>query len=285
MQATEFHWKNENGNQVYAVEWPVKNARAVMGLIHGVGEHCRRYDHMAGWFNNQGIAMVGYDRQGYGRSEGRKGYARNYKEYVDEIAHLLIECERRYPDLPVFLYGHSMGGHLLLRYLIRRHPNISAAVVSAPHIRLAFTPNPLLVGLGKVMRKLYPTFSQENQLDTALLSRNPAVQPAYDADPNVHAKLTSQTGIDILENADLLDHYADGLDVPVLLMHGDADGITSHHGSQDFAQRNPEDLTFKSWPNLYHELHNEPEREEVFSFVLHWLEGRMDAVYRVPKSV
>jgi len=212
MQATEFHWKNENGNQVYAVEWP-------------------------------------------------------------------------YPDLPVFLYGHSMGGHLLLRYLIRRHPNISAAVVSAPHIRLAFTPNPLLVGLGKVMRKLYPTFSQENQLDTALLSRNPAVQPAYDADPNVHAKLTSQTGIDILENADLLDHYADGLDVPVLLMHGDADGITSHHGSQDFAQRNPEDLTFKSWPNLYHELHNEPEREEVFSFVLHWLEGRMDAVYRVPKSV
>lgn len=285
MQAIEFHWKNENGNQVYAVEWPVKEARAVIGIIHGIGEHCRRYDEMAAWFNNQGIAMVGYDRQGYGRSEGRKGYAKNYKEYVDEVAHLLIECERRYPDLPVFLYGHSMGGHLLLRYLIRRHPNISAAVVSAPHIRLSFTPNPFIVGLGKMMRKIHPTFTQSNQLDTALLSRNPAIKPAYDADPYVHPKLTSQTGIDILESAAELNRYSDGIKVPVLLMHADADGVTSHDGSRDFAQRNPEGLTFKSWPNMFHELHNEPERQEVFNYVLTWLEGRMGAVYRVPKSV
>ena len=285
MQAIEFNWKNENGNKIYAVEWPVQNARAVMGLIHGVGEHCRRYDEMAAWYNRHGIAMVGYDRQGYGRSAGRKGYAANYREFIDEIARLLVECESRYPDLPVFLYGHSMGGHLLLRYLIRRHPNISAAVISAPHIRLSFTPNPLLVGLGKVMRRVYPTFSQDNQLDTALLSRNPAVKPAYDADPHVHHALTSQTGIDILENADELNRYADGLGVPALLMHGTADGITNHDGSEDFARRNPHDLTFKSWPGLYHELHNEPEREEVFAYVLNWLEGRMAAVYREPKSV
>lgn len=285
MQATEFHWTNDNGNQVYAVEWSAKNARAVMGLIHGVGEHCRRYDHLAEWFTSQGIAMVGYDRQGYGRSEGRKGYAKNYSEYIDEIASLLVECQRRYPDLPVFLYGHSMGGHLLLRYLIRRHPNISAAVISAPHIRLAFTPNPLLVGLGKIMRKVHPTFSQDNQLDTALLSRNPAIKPAYDNDPLVHAQLTSQTGIDILENADDLNQYAEGLKVPSLLMHGQADGITSHAGSEDFARRNPEGLTFKSWPKLYHELHNEPEQKEVFQYVLTWLEGHMGAVHRTPKSV
>jgi alpha-beta hydrolase superfamily lysophospholipase len=285
MQAIEFDWKNDNGNQVYAVEWPVSNARAVMGLIHGVGEHCRRYDHLADWFNRQGIAMVGYDRQGYGRSEGRRGYAKNYREYIDEIARLLVECQRRYPDLPVFLYGHSMGGHLLLRYLIRRNPNISAAVISAPHIRLAFKPNPLLVGLGKVMRSIYPTFSQENQLDTALLSRNPAVKPAYDSDSLVHAKLTSQTGIDILENGNELDRYAGGLNVPTLLMHGDADGITSHDGSRDFAQRNPSNLTFKSWAGLYHELHNEPEQLEVFQYVQDWLAGQMTPVYRTPKSV
>ena len=285
MNAKEFHWNNDNGNTVYAVEWPAKNARAVMGLIHGVGEHCRRYDHMTEWFTGQGIAMVGYDRQGYGRSEGRRGYAKNYREYIDEIARLLVECQRRYPDLPVFLYGHSMGGHLLLRYLIRRHPNISAAVVSAPHIRLAFKPNPLLVGLGKIMRTLHPTFSQENQLDTSLLSRNPAIKPAYDNDPLVHAKLTSQTGIDILENGDELDRYAGGLNTPTLLLHGDADGITSHNGSRDFAQRNATNLTFKSWEGLYHELHNEPEQLAVFQYVLNWLEDHMAAVHRVPKSV
>jgi alpha-beta hydrolase superfamily lysophospholipase len=240
---------------------------------------------MAAWYNKHNIAMVGYDRQGFGRSEGRRGYAKNYKEYIDELARLLVACEHRYPDLPVFLYGHSMGGHLLLRYLIRRHPNISGAVVSAPHIRLSFTPSPFLVGLGKLMRNVYPTFTQDSPLDTNLLSRNPEVKPKYDADPLVHAKLTSRTGIDILENAAALDAYTGELQVPVLMMHGAEDGLTSPEGTKDFAARNPANLTLKIWSELYHELHFEPEREQVFSYVLEWLEGKMEEVYRTPKSV
>lgn len=285
MPPLEFNWTNDNGNTIYAVEWPVEGARAVLGLIHGIGEHCRRYDEMAAWYNAHGIAVVGYDRQGYGRSSGRKGYAEDYKEYVDEIARLLVTCEQRYPDLPVFLYGHSMGGQLLLRYLIRRHPRISGAIVSAPHIRLAFQPNALLVGLGKVLRNVYPTFTQSNQLDTNLLSRNPAVKPAYESDPFNHAKVTSRTGIDLLENAAELDAYAGGIKVPTLLMHGEADGLTSPDGTREFARRNLVNVTLKLWPNLYHELHFEPEREQVFEYVLAWLEARMGDVHRSPKSI
>lgn len=285
MHTKEFSWTNDNGNKVYAVEWPVENAKAVVGLIHGLGEHCRRYDEMAAWYNQRGIALVGYDRQGFGRSEGQKGYAKDYREYVDEIARLLISCEKRYPDLPVFLYGHSMGGQLLLRYLIRRHPQISGAIVSGPHIREAFKPNSILVALGKMLRNLYPTFTQENQLDTSLLSRTPTVKPAYDADPYVHGKITSRTGIDMLENAATLNEYAGGVKVPTLIIHGEADGVTSHQGSQDFAKRNPENLTLKIWPELYHELHFEPEREQVYQYVLQWMGGYMEEVYRKPKSV
>jgi alpha-beta hydrolase superfamily lysophospholipase len=285
MPPTEFNWTNDNGNKIYAIEWPVTDARAVIGLIHGIGEHCRRYDHVSRFFTENGIAVLAYDRQGYGRSEGQRGHADKYAEYIDEIAHLLIECERRYPDRPAFLYGHSMGGHILLRYLIRRHPNLSGAIISAPHISLAFKPNPLIVGLGKVMRQIMPTFSQENPLDTTQLSRNPDVKPAYDNDPLTHATLSSQTGIDVLENAAMLNAYSGGLHVPTLLMHGTADGITNYAGSLAFAKRNPENLTFKPWPGLYHELHNEPERAEVLDFVLDWLTGQMRAVHRGPKSV
>lgn len=135
------------------------------------------------------------------------------------------------------------------------------------------------------MRKIVPTFSQENQLDTVLLSRSPEIKPAYDNDPLTHATLSSQTGIDILENADVLNAYSGGLHVPTLLMHGTADGITNYEGSVNFAKRNPENLTFKSWPGLYHELHNEPERAEVLDFVLNWLDGQIGTVHRVPKSV
>jgi alpha-beta hydrolase superfamily lysophospholipase len=285
MAPIEFNWNNDNGNRIYAVEWPAREARAVIGLIHGIGEHCRRYDEMAAWYNQHDIAVVGYDRQGFGRSEGRKGYAKDYKEYIDEIAKLLIACERRYHDTPVFLYGHSMGGHLLLRYLIRRHPNISGAIVSAAHIRLSYTPSALLVGLGKLMRNIYPTFTQDNLLDTNLLSRTPTVKPQYDADPLVHPKLTSRTGIDILENAAALDAYSDGLKLPTLMMHGAADGLTSPEGTKAFADRNPDNLTLKIWPELYHELHLEPEREQVFSYVLNWIEKQLSEVHRKPKSV
>ncbi|MDN3634916.1 lysophospholipase [Neolewinella lacunae] len=283
--AQEFHWHNENGNRIYAVDWPVAEARAVIGLVHGVGEHCRRYDDMVDWFRARGIACVGYDRQGYGQSEGRRGYAKNYKEFVDEIATLTVECERRYKDTPVFLYGHSMGGHLLLRYLIRRHPRISGAILSAPHIQLAFQPNPLLVGLGKAFRTIFPTFTQSSALDLSQLSRSPEVQAKYEQDPFVHDRLTSRTGIDILENADALNAWTGELPVPSLLMHGSADGLTSFDASAAFAARNPTNLTWKEWPGLYHELHHEPEREEVFAYVLAWMEERMDNVHRSPKSV
>lgn len=281
----EFNWTNPNGNNIYAAEWAVPDARAVIGLIHGVGEHCRRYDHFAAWLNEQGIAVVGYDRQGFGRSEGKRGHSANLKELLDEISRLTVACERRYPDTPVFLYGHSMGGMLLLRYLVRRHPHISGAVISAPHIRLNFQPSALLVGIGKVMRKIAPTFTQENSLDLDQLSRNLEVRPAYEADPNVHGKLSGQLGIDMLESAAELDEWRGNLPVPTLLMHGSADGLTSHAASRDFAERNPDGVTFKSWEGLYHELHNEPEREEVFGFVLRWLEGEVGEVHRLPESV
>lgn len=285
MQIKEFHWNNDNGNQIYAVEWPVAGARAVVGLVHGLGEHVRRYDELATFLQENDIAVVGYDRQGFGRSEGKKGFAADYKEFVDEVARLSIQCQTRYPDLPVFLYGHSMGGQILLRYLVRRHPDISGAIVSAPHIRLPKAPSPFLVGFGRIMKQIAPAFTQPNTVEVSALSRNPQVAKNYTTDPYVHDKISSQTGLDMLDNATVLDRYANGVRVPTLLMHGDADRITSHAGSAAFAERNPKNLVFKSWPGFYHELHNEPERREVFEYVLRWMEDHMSTVHRRPESI
>ncbi len=271
----EFSWKNELGHRIYAVDWQVAKAKAVIGIIHGLGEHCRRYNAVAEFFNQHDIAMVGYDRQGFGRSEGRKGYAREYKDYLDGIAQLLVQCERRYPGRPVFLYGQSMGGQLLLHYLIRRKPSIAGAIVTSPHIAEAFTPNPVVVALGRLMRRLKPTFTLSNQLDHTKLSRDPRVVRDYAADPYNHDRLSSQTGIDLLERAVYLQSYAGGLPVPTLLLHGDADQITSHAASEAFVQRNPKNLTWKSFSGLYHELHHEPERLTVLNTMLQWITARL----------
>lgn len=272
-EAKEFHWADDAGHRIQGVEWPVESPIAVVGFIHGLGEHSRRYDHYADFLTRRGIACLAYDRKGHGRSEGVRGFAADYKLYVDEAAKLTIECGKRYPGVPLFLYGHSMGGQVLLRYLVRRHPKVKGAIVSAPHIRLPFTPSAFQVTLGKFMRKIKPDFTQPNPLDTRMLSRDPIVVEKYLADPLVHNLISAQTGIDMLENALLLDQWAGELSVPTLLMHGDEDGITSYEGSKDFVDRNPVNITLKIWPGFYHELHNEPEWEEVASFVTSWIEG------------
>lgn len=268
----EFSWKNEAGLTIYAVDWSVPDARAVVGIIHGLSEHCRRYDGLADFFNGHGIAAVGYDRQGFGRSEGKRGYAKSYGSYLDGVAQLLVHCQRRYPDRPVFLYGQSMGGQLLLHYLIHRRPAIRGAIVSSPHIAEAFTPSPVLVAFGKLMRYIYPALTVPNQLDVKLLSRDPAVVEAYRNDPYVHDRLSSQTGIDLIERARFLQQYDKGLPVPTLFLHGEADGITSAEATRDFVTRNPEGATLYTVPGGYHELHFEPEAPAVRQTIIDWME-------------
>lgn len=272
----EFHWQSAQNNRIYAAEWPVSNARAVIGLVHGVGEHCRRYDHLGRFFQENEIAMVGYDRQGFGRSEGKRGHVDNWGYYLDTIGRLAIECQTRYPDRPVYLYGHSLGGGLLLQYLINRHPNLNGAIVSAPYIRLGFPAPAAKVMVGKVMRNVWPALTLPTGLELDHLSRNPEIAPTYDADPLTHSMLSAKSGIDMLEMGDWLDEYRGEIKFPLLIMHGTADKITASEGSREFAARvSGKDVSYKSWDGLYHEIHNEPERAEVFAYVLDWLEARI----------
>ncbi|MEM6398489.1 MAG: lysophospholipase [Bacteroidota bacterium] len=282
----EFSWSSPDGKEIYAVEWPNEHARAVIGLIHGIGEHARRYDHMAEYLTAAGFGMVGYDRVGYGRSGGKRGYVADYSHYYDGIAQLIIECERLYPDLPVFLYGHSMGGNLVLNYIIKRHPKVAGVIASAPYIKLPFKVNPVLIAVGRLMRNIYPAFSVTNELDTTKLSRSSDIEESYANDPHVHSTVSSRVGVDLMKAAEQLDQFSGYIELPLLIMHGTDDGLTSHDASQAFLNRlEGEDISMKSWPGLYHELHNEPEQKEVFGYVQAWIEKRLVESHRALKSV
>lgn len=286
MSIREFSWKTAQGLKIYAAEWPHQRPKGVVGLIHGIGEHCRRYDEMGEALQAAGYAMLGYDRQGFGRSEGKRGYVKEFSHFYDEIAQLILECERKYPDLPVFLYGHSMGGNLLLSYLIRRKPQIAGAVASAPYISLPFKVNPITLNMGRLMRRVYPAFTVSNQVDNTLLSRSPGIGEAMLADPHSHDKVSSIVGIDMMKAAAQLDEFNGELTTPLLLMHGDADGLTSFSASEAFSKRvEAASMEFKAWPGLYHELHNEPERQQVFTYLTNWLDRHLVDAERKLKSV
>lgn len=268
----ELYWKNAEGLQLRALHWPVDNPRAVIALVHGQGEHIGRYEHLARWFNQHNVAVLGYDHQGYGKSQGKPGHAQNLDVLLDDIGLLLEQTRERYPELPVFLYGHSLGGHLTLNFMLRRQAAVTGHIASAPWIRLAFEQPAVKVWLGRLIRRVLPKLTLPTGLNSRYLSRDKTVVEAYNNDPLVHDKISAAAGIDLLEGAHWLNRYAGAYPAPLLLMHGADDQITAPAASLEFAGRLIGNIRYQSWPGLYHEIHNEPEQETVFAYTWEWME-------------
>lgn len=277
MNQQEYSWTTSDGVKIYGTYWSVENPKAVIALAHGLGEHINRYTHMAQYFGEHNIALIGYDRRGHGQSEGKRGHTSNINAFLDEIEVLLEKTAEYFPDTPVFLYGHSMGGNLVLSYALKRQLKAKGLISSAPHIRLAFEPSPAIVGFGRLIRNVYPGFTQGNGLDVNHLSKDPAVVEAYVADPLVHDRITSATGIGMIEAAKWLDEYQGEIPLPTLIIHGEEDHITSSAASKQFAERVQGAITYKEWQGMYHEIHNEKDQDQVFEYSLNWITEQLGA--------
>ncbi len=275
MKHVEFGWKTGDGLQLYAQGWqPETEIKAVVCLVHGLGEHGGRYAHLAAFLSQAGYVLLVSDLRGHGKSQGQRGYASSFGVLLDDISHLLEEAAKRHPGRPHFLYGHSLGGSLVLDYALRRRPQLAGVIATGPVLRTAFEPPAWKVTLGKIMYRLWPALSMSNELDRQGLSRDPKVVRAYNSDPLVHDRVTARLGIDLLQSGLWAMEHAAEFPLPLLLMHGAADRITSAQASREFAAKAGDRCTLKIWDGLYHEIHNEPEKEHVFAFLLEWLKRK-----------
>ncbi len=276
MQHFEFGWQTEDGLRLYAQGWqPETEPKGVVCLVHGLGEHSGRYEHLAAFLNQAGYALLAFDLRGHGKSEGQRGYAPSYEALLDDIARLLDEAANRYPDLPRFLYGHSLGGNLVINYALRRRPQLAGVIATGPFFRAAFEPPAWKLTLARIMYNLWPTLSLSNELDRQALSRDPEVVRDYDEDPLVHDRLTPRLTMDMFQAGLWALEHASELSLPLLLMHGSADRLCSVQASREFAARAGDRCTLKIWDGFYHEIHNEPEQEQVFEYLLEWLNSRV----------
>jgi len=272
MQHIEFTRQTSDGVQLYFQGWQPDTApKAIVCLVHGLGEHSGRYTHVAAALSDVGYALFGFDLRGHGKSGGPRGHTPSYDALMDDIGCLLDEAAKRYPGLLRFLYGHSLGGGLVLNYALRRKPPVAGVIATSPWLRLAFAPSGMMVALAKIMDRLSPTFVQSNGLSTRDLSHDPEVVRAYEADPLVHDRISARLGMTMLTAGEWAIAHAAEFPLPLLLVHGTADRITSAQGSQEFANKVPGDCTLKLWEGLYHETHNEPEKAGVLAFMVDWL--------------
>ncbi len=267
----DFNIKLSNGQVLKGIiHSPGENAKAVIVLVHGIGEHIQRYVYWADLFRKEGIAFTGVDLPGHGRSDGRRGNIKSFKLLEEMITILLDSCRKTFPGIPVYLYGHSLGGGIVLDYILRVNPKIKGAIVTSPWLRLSFEPHRVKVLLASVLKNLVPGLIQPSGLIVGHISHDQMVVDNYNNDPLVHDKISVSLFAGAMNAAKYSLEHASELKIPVLLIHGSDDLITSPEGSREFSEKSGK-VTFRIWEGGYHELHNEPFKDEVFKYIIKWI--------------
>jgi alpha-beta hydrolase superfamily lysophospholipase len=262
MKITDYQWKSSN-RSVYGATWtPENDPKGVIVFVHGIGEHCRRYDEWFAHFCEMGLAVISGDHHGHGRSEGKRGHFNSYYEPLDFVTMLFEKADEFFPHLPKLMYGHSMGGNITLNYLLRKNPKVKGAIVSSPWVILRNPPSKLLLTFARLVDAVYPSYTQHSGIKRDQLTSNQEELEKYDKDELLHGKITVRTYFELDAAANFAKANIQKLQVPLLLMHGTADPIASPEGSKFLAEKNSKFIELRLFDGFLHEIHKEKERNQ-----------------------
>ncbi len=264
------------GLKLSGQSYETKNAKGVVLLVHGMGEYARRYERsVIPVLLDNSIAIMAYDQFGHGDTEGKKGHHPGYGCILDALEELLKKAKQMYPDLPVFLYGHSMGGNVVINYALKRPQGLSGLIATSPFLNLAFSPPAWKMAFGRIIDKIYPSLTMPNELDLQALSKDQDEINTYASDPKIHDKVSTRFSLEFIEKGEWALENAASLKLPMLLLHGTKDRITSHQASEEFAKRAAKHVELHLIENGFHELHHDVERQILFDTICDWLQKQI----------
>ena len=249
---------------------------ATVLIVHGLGEHAGRYTHVAAALVQAGFAVRAYDHQGHGRSAGQRGTLHTPDGLLQDLATVIDDTRHRAPDRPLVLLGHSMGGLLVARAVAEQLRPVDALVMSSP--ALGIHANLVQKLLLSVLPDLLPNVTIPNGLDPRWVARDAAVVQAYREDPLVHNRISPRLGAWIWREGPKTLDCAATWPLPTLLLYAGTDTLVDPAASDTFAQRAPRDrVSAQRYEAMYHEVFNDPEREQVLATLTQWLQARFSA--------
>ncbi|MEK6324655.1 MAG: lysophospholipase [Acidobacteriota bacterium] len=264
-----------DGLRLYLRRREVANARGEILISHGFGEHSGRYGALTDHLVTHNYSVTAYDHRGHGLSDGLPGHVESFTEYDDDLAKVVTTVRSRSDSRTLFLIGHSMGGLVALRYMERKVGNLTGAVISAPLIEGAVPVPAHRLMIARVGARMSPRFRLDNEINPANLSRDPEVGRAYAADPLVNRKVSAKWFAEATRAMQEVAERASQITTPVLVMHGTEDRLASVEATRRVFERiASSDKELVIYPGFYHELFNEPEKQEVFERVTEWLDKR-----------
>lgn len=267
-----------DGDNVVIQDWPQTPPgvplRGVVILVHGLGEHAGRYEHVAAKLNAWGFAVRGYDQCGHGESGGARGSLPTDTRLLDDLADIVDSTRARMaPGTPLILLGHSMGGLVVGRFVSLGLRPVDGLVMSSPVLNPGL--NPFQKFLLAVLPKLAPNLRVGNGLKVQYISHDPKVVAAYKADRLVHDRISARLARFIATASAQTVALAHQWTVPTLLMYAGDERLLDPQGSRDFAAAAPKDtVTAVCFETLYHEIFNELDATPVFDTLKQWLDAR-----------
>lgn len=259
-----------DGIELFGRLFNINYSRATIIIIHGLGEHSGRYEHVANYLNEKEYTVLTPDLRGHGLSGGKRGHAPSYEILLDDVTAWIHRVKMQHPHNPVFLYGHSMGGNIALNYAIRKNGLITGIIATSPWLKLVNPPNIFVRRLASILSRIAPKITFDNGLNSNDLSRSTKSREEHDADELVHSRITVRLFTIIQKSGCFARKHARELTCPALLLHGGNDRITSRYATQEFAKHAPGAI-FIMLPECYHEIQNEPECVDALDRISNWI--------------
>ena len=261
--------------EIYVRNVAPENVKGVVILVHGMGEHSGRYiESVMPVLLKTSLAIVSYDNVGHGKSSGKRGHCPSYEALMEILRIVVEKAAKLYPNVPLFLYGHSMGGNLVLNYALRNSLKVTGIVATSPYLRLAFEPPKWKMVLGKTMLKTLPMLTLPSGLDPKGISRIPEEVEKYNNDPLVHDKVSPMFSFPVMDAGEWAIENSNDLLTDTLLLHGTGDSIIDYRATEEF-HKNADKTELRLFEEAFHELHHDLCKEEVLTTVVDWLKQRI----------
>ena len=277
MEHQEGRFRGQENLTLYYQYWlPATDSKAVLLLVHGIGDHSDYWANLVNHFVPEGYAVCGYDHRGHGKSEGLGGYVEKFQYYVDDLKTFVEIVRGEYVGTKIFMVGISMGGLIATTYSTEYQHELSGLLLAGPLLTPESVCSPLLMPLARLLSLPLPKLGVE-ALDLSAISQDKTAVDTALNDPLVYkGKNTARLGAELLKATQKLSVRMPEITLPLLIMHGTADRICSPEGSKTLYElASSKDKTLKLYEGFYHEIFNEPQREQVFTDIQEWLSAHI----------
>jgi len=265
-----------DGSRRAFYNWPSEGSTVASVLIvPGLGEHGGRYAACAKVLSQSRFDVHAIDLVGHGLSPGKRGCIESYEGLMDEIEVAMEAIAKKNPQLPVVLWGHSMGGNLVLNYLLRKNLLPCCAIASGPMLRAVKLPNNVFLWLARQLAMAMPNYQLKAPVHYADCTRDEAQREQMSSDQLFHKQLSLRLGAALIDSGQWALDHAEQLRTPVLFVHGEQDKITSAAASAEFAKRCVKFCELKLLPDQLHDVHRDLGSEAVLAFMCEWLHKKV----------